>query len=239
MERERGRGQLEPDSEPSNPPSALPRLVGEARAAQGLNRMAIAARINALLIAMRQPGNEAAEAKAILGELDVSALDGLVDGHGRDCRKEAVETLLACGFPHALEVSPEDLAHARKRAPRRGKPSHLTELEAPALDAIVPVLAMGAGLVQFAGALYSLFENLAGLDSAFVSMLGAVVVSGAGAVLQKIKKPELAWIPLVGMLVGAALGVQAGIAARNPLLAAAAIVGAGTLVTKLKGTRRE
>lgn len=97
---------------PERDPARLPALIGEARATtMSSEALGVAGEINALLIAMRAPGNESAEAKAVLAALDVGTLEGLVDAQGRSCRAEAVETLLACGFPHALNVKPEELAH--------------------------------------------------------------------------------------------------------------------------------
>ena len=55
---------------------------------------------------MRAPGNEDQEAIAVLKQLDLKTLNGLVDEKGRSCHTEAVETLLACGFPYALRVDP-------------------------------------------------------------------------------------------------------------------------------------
>jgi hypothetical protein len=70
------------------------------------------------LIAMRAPGDEADEARVVLGQLDAKALDGLLDETGRDAKAEAIETLLSLGFPHALNVTPEDLAWFRGVKPQ-------------------------------------------------------------------------------------------------------------------------
>lgn len=92
----------------------LPHLISGAAGAQGSDRTEIARQINRVLIAMRTPGHEGAESGLLIAALDGHRLDGLVDSDGRSCRKEAVETLLGCGFPHALQVSPEDLEFARQ-----------------------------------------------------------------------------------------------------------------------------
>jgi hypothetical protein len=84
-------------------------------------RHLLATEINQLLEAMRAPGNEAAEARAVLTALDLNTLEGLVDEVGRNCRAEAVETLLACGFPHALELRPEDLKFRDQERDKRRK----------------------------------------------------------------------------------------------------------------------
>lgn len=115
---------------------------------------AIADRINSVLIAMRLPGNEKSEAAVILRALAEKRFHDRADAQGRDCRREAVETLLACGFPHALNVDPEDLAYAR--AWRRAAHQPLLEEEdaeppsRPNLPAVL--LAMIAFGAQVTGA---------------------------------------------------------------------------------------
>jgi hypothetical protein len=100
----------------SRDPKRLLELIRNAQGSEGKRRKAYAGEINEVLIAMRAPGNEAAEAKAILSQLDLKTLDDLEDDQARFCHTEAVETLLACGFPHALSVKPEDLsAHVEDR----------------------------------------------------------------------------------------------------------------------------
>lgn len=91
----------------------LPHLISGARASSGADRVALAGSINAVLIAMRGPGHAEDETRVIVAALDARQLDLLVDAEGRSCRKEAVETLLASGFPHALNIGPDDLAFAR------------------------------------------------------------------------------------------------------------------------------
>jgi len=76
-------------------------------------RTPLAGSLNDVLVAMRRPGNEQAKALLVRDALERKELQGLTDDRNRSCRKEAVETLLACGYPWALEVRPEDLAFAR------------------------------------------------------------------------------------------------------------------------------
>ena len=97
-------------------PARLPGLIAAANAETDDDRRRLAAyEINLLLEAMREPGNESDEAKAVLRELELKSLEGLLDTSGKSCRAEAVETLLACGFPHALQVAPEDLEHRQQQ----------------------------------------------------------------------------------------------------------------------------
>ena len=95
----------------SRDPAQLGALLEQLRHASEAEMQRLAGQVNELLIAMRAPGNEAAEAKAVLAQLDVGALDGLYDQRNRSCRAEAVETLIASGFPHALQLNPADLEH--------------------------------------------------------------------------------------------------------------------------------
>jgi hypothetical protein len=85
---------------------ALPRLAPE-------DREKSAGEIIDLLIAMRETGHDAVECAVVLEQLDLEALGRVVDPEGRNARKEAVETLMAMGFPHALKISPDDFAFAR------------------------------------------------------------------------------------------------------------------------------
>lgn len=81
--------------------------------AEGEERTALAGEIVDGLIAMRAPGSDEAESALVLKALDLRSFGTLVDARGRNGRKEAVETLLAMGYPHALKLSPEDLEFAR------------------------------------------------------------------------------------------------------------------------------
>lgn len=95
------------------PVARLPELVDALAGADAADRIRLAGEVNEVLIAMRVPGQEAAESAVVQAALGAKKLHGVVDRQGRSCRREAVETLLATGFPHALEVSPDDLAFAR------------------------------------------------------------------------------------------------------------------------------
>lgn len=84
----------------------------------------VATQITTLLIEMRSAGNERAEALAILAALEARSFDGLYDWQGRSCRAVAVETLLTCGYPEALRVSPDDMAHFEAQKARGPTPFH-------------------------------------------------------------------------------------------------------------------
>lgn len=129
----------------SRDPARLPGLLTEARQADSSEQARLAGELNALLVDMRAPGNEAAEAKAVLELLNTSAFDGLQDKDGRSCRAEAVETLLVCGFPYALEVRPEDLAHHREQKQPRAKGPGPLILAGAIVGAVVLALGMLQG----------------------------------------------------------------------------------------------
>lgn len=229
MERERTGG-LPATAPVAADPTGLYRLIDAALKAEGMDRFVAAGKLNDLLIAMRAPGDEAAEAEAILAALDVSSLDGLVDGHGRNCRKEAVETLLACGFPHALHVSPEDLAHARRRplparqarpvtpAPDAVKVAAWTTIVSSALQALGafslfrhdPLLgvAMGLSAVMIGVGGWSLGQLRSGesLGPSF-AFLATGVIGGFAAQGFHLSAPSV--FALIGILLSAAMAAAA------------------------------
>lgn len=104
----------------------LPELVQTLWSLGPDERPAHAERINELLIAMRAPGHEAEEGELMLELLTTKVLNEVVDSKGRSCRREIVETLMACGYPHALFLDPADAVFARTWRPPR--PSQ-TEVE--------------------------------------------------------------------------------------------------------------
>src|SRR5262249_53286380 len=64
-----------------------------------------------------------AVAELILKKLDEKRFEGLRGADGTSCRAAAVEAVLSLGFPWALHVDPDDLAHLRAEQP--GKASFL------------------------------------------------------------------------------------------------------------------
>jgi hypothetical protein len=131
---------------PHRSPSALLELIGEAQLADDKKkRKQLADQINEILVAMRAPGNEAMEARTILTQLDLKTLDDLEDSKGRLCHTEAMETLLACGFPHALGVKPEDLSFhvdERQRLEKEQKGNHVLRWVNLGLLAGLPLLSL-------------------------------------------------------------------------------------------------
>lgn len=102
-----------------DPRAALLELLPQLTSAEPEEREELAERINHWLTALAKlEGGRAAELIDRL--LDESAFADLRDSNGISCRARAVELLLALGFPHALTVSPEDLAVFRAEEKRRG-----------------------------------------------------------------------------------------------------------------------
>jgi len=98
---------------PGGDPADFLRLVKQATGASGDDKQQLVGELIDVLIAMRAPGNERAEARAVLSQLDLKSLRGMVDGQGRSARAEAVETVMSLGFPYALALAPEDFSYAR------------------------------------------------------------------------------------------------------------------------------
>ncbi len=80
-------------------------------AAVGVPRRGRRARARRLLEVLGAARPSAEVAAALVRALDDGAFARLPG-----CREKAVEVLLACGYPHALHVSPEDLAFYRERS---------------------------------------------------------------------------------------------------------------------------
>ena len=196
----------------AKPHQRLPRLVAIATSEPdpGARQRLVHELIEAL-VAMRAPGDEAAEARALLAHLESRQLRGLKDDAGRDAHREAVETLLSLGFPHALHVSPEDLAQYRAAGELGAEVLSRTRYRnrASAL----------AGLSQ-AGALYLAY--LFGAPEAARFVAAAAALAGVGALLFWERKPKKsAKLPLA--LIGlSAAGLAAG-ALTVPALGVAAL----------------
>lgn len=101
----------------------FPELLRALNAVPDAARPDIASRLNDVLIAMRAPGHESEEAELVMEALSSQELHDAIDTRGRSCRKEAVQTMMACGFPHALMLDPDDMAFARRFFEVRKAPS--------------------------------------------------------------------------------------------------------------------
>ncbi|MBF5043646.1 hypothetical protein FGE12_14715 [Aggregicoccus sp. 17bor-14] len=154
---------------PSTPPSLdalLPR-VARARGARERRRLA-----RALLEALGEGGAGGPPPAALHRLLAEPGLHGLRDALGRSVRAAAVRRLLALGLPHALEVSPEDLAHARAEARGRGRRPALALAGGALLLALFLLLSGGPAAAVLA-------SGLAGV----ALVLGALAWAGPGRYL--------------------------------------------------------
>jgi hypothetical protein len=109
--------QTEPQAVDAPSPAPKPHERVRELVAQARNDPDAAKALVDALIEMRAPGDEADEARVLLQHLDTKSLEGLFDERGRNVKREAVKTLLSLGFPHALNVTPEDLAEYRRLKP--------------------------------------------------------------------------------------------------------------------------
>lgn len=100
-------------SEPEARLAVLPLVEEVRRATTEAGRAALAAKLNARLDALAAEGGSREVADLLEQLLESGQLEGLADAEGRSCRAAATEALTRLGFPFALEVRPEDLAHLR------------------------------------------------------------------------------------------------------------------------------
>jgi hypothetical protein len=88
-----------------------------ARNSEGEGRLRLAGVLNDLLRRGPSEGDREAFAQQIIEKLDDEAFHELYDAEGISCRAVAVEALLALGFPHALNLWPDDLEYYRALKP--------------------------------------------------------------------------------------------------------------------------
>jgi hypothetical protein len=88
-----------------------------ARNSEGEGRLRLAGVLNDLLRRGPSEGDREAFAQQIIEKLDDEAFHELYDAEGGSCRAVAVEALLALGFPHALNLWPDDLEYYRALKP--------------------------------------------------------------------------------------------------------------------------
>ena len=116
----------------------LTALVMEARQEKWARRADLTHSITSLLEGLPSHPNPGEVVPTVHRLLEDGLLEGLEDGTGQSASVAATRALLALGYPHALEVSPEQLAalkHWERRTP-------------PAPWALLLLLGAGALLVQ-------------------------------------------------------------------------------------------
>lgn len=175
-----------------------------------------------LLIAMRAPGDEPEEARLLVAHLEAKTLTALVDEKGRRAHTEAVETLLSLGFPHALNVTPEDLKRFRDDQGSIG--SELLTVPRQHLNASNLVLAAQGASIAYAT--FASGEPFAwAIMAAFAGIIGALQLRVTRARESK---------ALATLAVGAAtvVGLTGGFASVDgvPLLLLSAATGTGLIV---------
>jgi hypothetical protein len=144
-------------------------------------------------------GSPRATADALLGILASEDLAALQAPDGTSARAVAVERLLALGYPYALEVSPEDLAHWRAE-----RPSEATD--GRGLSVLVMTVAVCLSL-------WGVSDPPTGIGLASVVALEAVTV--AGVVRPGLRTWARKAVFAVGVL-ACALGLRYGVATLLP-----------------------
>jgi hypothetical protein len=130
--------------DPARARQALGRAVSAARSlGEGEGREEATAGLNAHFTALQ--GLAPAEAAGILRDLlESRVLDGLQGPDGWTARAQATSLLISLPWPHALEVTPEDLHHLREQ---ERMPRHARDRRQPRyLVAAAPVLIAAAGV---------------------------------------------------------------------------------------------
>lgn len=194
-------------------PSRIDALVARSRTADSAAAVAAIDGLAAELRTLR-PSREAADLLLRLLERDV--LEGLVTGDGWTCRALAVETLLSFGFPYALEVDPEDLAHYRAQG-------HRVRWDAATVS---------AGLLVLAGVGFQLAVVRTTEHQSRVVVLSMLALLFTGlAVAMPVKRRR--W-PLIGLALSGVAMIVAGVLGSPVGL----VAGAGSLVAALLMARR-
>jgi len=144
-------------------------------------------------------GSPRATADALLKVLASEDLTALHASDGTSARAVAVERLLALGYPYALEVSPEDLAHWRAE-----RPSEVTD--GRGLSVLVMTVAVCLSL-------WGVSDPPTGIGLASVVALEAATV--AGAVRPGLRTWARKAVFALGVL-ACALGLRYGVATLLP-----------------------
>lgn len=181
----------------------LPELVQSMGATAAVERPALATRINEVVIAMRAPGHETEESELLLELLSTKVLNEQVDTEGRSCRKEIVETLMACGFPHALQLDPDDVRFLRSWRDQR--PVETDDELAP-WELIMRADRARGGLVMVAGQSLAAalgFRDLLNLPSglAMAGVLGLWLSGVIAGIVLAVLRPRDLNIAIYGALV--------------------------------------
>lgn len=158
----------------------FPELLRALNAVPDSARPDIATRLNDVLIAMRAPGHETEEAELVMEALSSKELHDAIDTRGRSCRKEAVQTMMACGFPHALLLDPDDMAFARSFVEVR-KARAQTNASENAIDddALEPWEAGMRGNRRLGAAVMSTLQIVSGILSV-TALTGAPAIAAVG-----------------------------------------------------------
>jgi hypothetical protein len=171
-------------------------------AADDAERRALCGQINKVLATMQQP-NET-QARSLVGWLDAETFHGLSDEKSTPCRAVAVGALLRMGYPHALEVDPDDLEFFRQHQHARlaTRPTPLTRvlagLAATSYGALTGLLMSEASLARFDGQ---------GPSWPVLAMIGCTTIAALSSVVMA-WGPGVRWLSLAARVVGTAAALS-------------------------------
>jgi hypothetical protein len=206
--------------------------VDELRAAvSDLTTRPSAERADALVTRLHREPASPEVAAFICEALELSALHEVRDSMGMTLRWRLVDRLLALGFPHALNLSPEDLAYHRSYSARlpRAAAAMTTLLAAGSMLWSSGWLLLGASTLALNPFNFSLWVALAALLAAVVH--GALAVGASFAVATGRPAPRLKLLAYLFFLGPGVAGLSELLDPGGNAGAAALIIGAPAMLT--------
>ena len=164
LERESG-PPVGPDAKPGENPVTLIELVHRARNSEGQERVWLATLVNQRLARLKRLPDAEQLVTFFLEQLDDAEFGRLTDKHGWPCRAAVVEAIIELGYPHALQLDPDDVEYftqSKLSRPRRLVPARLSA-----------ALGVGLGLGLFIAALTAVVGRRMGFQ---VGLSGTLVV---------------------------------------------------------------
>jgi hypothetical protein len=129
------------ETQPSEKAVTLVELVGRARSATGQEQVWLATLVNQRLkkvVGLPEPEQLVT---FLLEQLDDQSFAGLRDKKGWPCRAAAVEAVIELGYPHALQLDPDDVEYLAQE--KLSRPSRLWPLTISAGLGLTGSVALG------------------------------------------------------------------------------------------------
>jgi hypothetical protein len=161
-----------------------------------------------------------AAADFVKARLESGELAELLDSEGRTARSAAVEALLAMGFPYALEIAPEDLAHLRQRGMGRSQLAGL-------LSGVLLVAVLSA---------VELLSTLSGGQKGLVWAHAGMALASVGAVAATRPRTDARGWSLVALALAGVEGLVLGLLGGDavPLIAGIASLASAALIFRAR-----